>query len=112
MSPIANPSRSNSHPRSPTAPVDPTRLTWLLELMGRFARERADDHDSARLAAAIVIHLRALEAETPAESALATTVEHWLELWESVLERALARHASVPAGSLFDLVRRARFSSG
>ncbi|MFN3628867.1 MAG: hypothetical protein ACK4XK_02230 [Casimicrobiaceae bacterium] len=86
-------------------------MTWLLELMGRFARERQDDHDSARLAAAIVIHLRALDAETPAESSLSPTIDHWLELWEAVLERALSRHAPQSGASLFDLVQRARLTA-
>ncbi len=102
-----NPHRGSSRPLT----ADPTRLTWLLELMGRFARERLDDHDSARLAAAIVIHLRALNAETSDESAIAPTIEHWLELWEGVLERTLARHAPVPGASLFDLVQRARLGA-
>lgn len=110
-----NPTQTRAHPADrvsgrPLAAV-PARLTWLLELMGRFARERLDDHDSARLAAAIVIHLRALDAETPDESALAATIDHWLDLWEGVLERTLARHAPVPGASLFDLVQRARLAA-
>lgn len=87
---------------------NPDRLNWLLELMGRYARERAESHDSPRLAAAVVIHLRALESEVPEGTGLAATIEHWLELWEDVLDRALARHTPVPGASLFELVRRAR----
>ena len=110
LRPSAQPSASRPDTASSDVAIDPTRLTWLLELTGRFARERLDDHDSARLAAAIVIHLRALDAETPSGSATAATIEHWLELWEGVLERALERHCPAPGASLFELVRGARLS--
>ena len=88
------------------------RLTWIVELMSRFATERLDHHDSPRLAAVIVTHLNALAAETAQGSQLSETVCHWLDTWEPILERQLTlqgRSNSWPA-SLQQLVARARFA--
>ena len=87
------------------------RLTWIVELMSRFASEKLDHHDSPRLAAVIVTHLNALAAETIPGSQLSETVSHWLDTWEPILEQQLSRQgrsASWPA-SLQPLVTRARF---
>ena len=88
------------------------RLTWIIELMSRFACEKLTHHDSPRLAAVIVTHLNALEAETLPGSQLSETVSHWLDTWEPILERQLAlqgRSTSWPT-SLQQLVTRARFN--
>jgi|GEM_PF-2893480 len=98
------PSQDPPQPRSP----DPARMIWLMELMGRYAREKLETDDSPRLAAAIVIHLRAMHDEVDPQSAHSSTVDHWLEMWEAILERALTRRADEPSESLFQLVRRAR----
>ena len=88
------------------------RLTWIVELMSRFATEKLDHHDSPRLAAVIVTHLNALAAETTPGSQLSETVSHWLDTWEPILERQLTlqgRSNPWPA-SLQQLVLRARFA--
>ena len=103
-----------------TTPTDlavaPTvqRLTWLTELMGRFAAEQSDGHDSTRLAAAILIHLRSLRSELLDGQGLASTAEHWIDNWEKVLERAASRKplrdsaSASPAVSLHSLITQAR----
>jgi hypothetical protein len=88
------------------------RMTWIIELMSRFATEKLEHHDSARLAAVIVTHLNALAAETPQRTQLSETVSHWLDTWEPILERQLAlqgRSNPWPV-SLRQLVMRARFA--
>lgn len=88
------------------------RLTWIVELMSRFATEKLDHHDSPRLAAVIVTHLNALASETATGSQLNETVSHWLDTWEPILERQLTlRGRSNPwPASLQPLVMRARFA--
>lgn len=88
------------------------RLTWIVELMSRFATEKLDHHDSPRLAAVIVTHLNALAAETESGSQLSDTVSHWQDTWEHILARQLALQVrSNPwSASLRDLVMRARFA--
>ena len=95
----------------------PDRLTWIIELMTRYAAEKADSHDCARLAAAIVTHLKALLADLPTHGQLADTVSHWLDTWEPLMERhvsvlrAAAWHPLVEAtGALATLVSRARYA--
>lgn len=86
------------------------RLTWIVELMSRYAHEKDQSHDSARLAAAIVNHLHALVAETPEHSPLADAASHWLDAWEPILSHHLARArvSTSTTPSLLDLVRRTR----
>lgn len=89
------------------------RLTWIIELMSRFATEKLDHHDSPRLAAVIVAHLNALAAETAPNSQLGETISHWLDTWEPILERQLALQGRTNAwpASLLPLVARARFGA-
>ena len=93
------------------------RLTWIVELMSRFALEKCDGHDSARLAAAIVAHLKSLASDLAENSQLADTVAHWIDTWEPIMERHLAtqRVIAPPAPpenlvSLTALIQRARFA--
>ena len=88
------------------------RLTWIVELMGRYAAEKCESHDSARLAAAIVTHLKSFAIEQPANSQLADTASHWLDTWEPILERHVAaqRSAAPVTSSLYNLVTRARYA--
>lgn len=96
--------------------VAPTvqRLTWLAELMGRFASEQVEGYDSTRLAAAILIHLRSLRAELLDGQGLASTAEQWIDSWEKVLDRATSRKpmqsalSGTPPPSLHLLIRQAR----
>lgn len=95
----------------------PDRLTWIVELMSRYASEKADSHDCPRLAAAIVTHLKAFLADLPEHGQLANTVSHWLDTWEPLMERhvaslrAGARHPLADAASaLSALVTRARYA--
>lgn len=89
------------------------RLTWIVELMSRYAREKQQSHDSARLAAAIVNHLKALAAAVPDGSPLAQAASHWLDAWEPILDGHLARSGATTTAatpSLLDLVQRARYA--
>jgi hypothetical protein len=86
------------------------RLSWLVELMSRYAREfmqSSDGHESPRLAAAIVFHLKSLGNELPASGRLTDASEHWFEMWDGILSRHLRcdceRNASLQA-----LIDRAR----
>lgn len=97
-----------------TAPMTAThdRLTWIVELMSRYAHEKDNSHDSARLAAAIVAHLKSFVTDLPDDSQLAATVSHWLDAWEPILERHVAaQHVNAAATpSLATLVFRARYA--
>lgn len=88
------------------------RLTWIVELMSRYAAEKCDSHDSARLAAAIVAHLKSLATDLPAGGQLTDTVSHWLDIWEPLLERHVAAQRPAPSAttSLYQLVMRARYA--
>ncbi len=88
------------------------RLTWIIELMSRYATEKSDSHDSARLAAAIVAHLKSLSSELPSRGQLSETVSHWLDAWEPILERHIAtqRPSTAASVSLTQLVMRARYA--
>ena len=95
----------------------PDRLTWIVELMSRYAAEKADSHECPRLAAAIVTHLKAFLVDLPTHGQLADTVSHWLDTWEPLMERhvaslrATARHPLMDATSaLATLVTRARYA--
>lgn len=65
----------------------PERMQWIIELMSRYAQERAGEHESARLAAAIVSHLKSMVQDSVEGSRLADTATHWLETWEPILDR-------------------------
>jgi hypothetical protein len=97
-----------------TAPTTATRdrLTWIVELMSRYAHEKCHSHDSARLAAAIVAHLKSFASDLPEGSQLADTVLHWLDAWEPILERHVAaqRANATVTPSLATLVLRARYA--
>lgn len=95
----------------------PDRLTWIVELMSRYAAEKADSHECPRLAAAIVTHLKAFLVGLPTHGQLADTVSHWLDTWEPLMERhvasqrAAAPHPLVePTSALSALVTRARYA--
>jgi hypothetical protein len=86
------------------------RLTWLVELMSRYAREFAqssDSHESPRLAAAIVAHLKSLANDLPASGRLTDANEHWLEMWDGILSLHL-RSDHQPNVPLRTLIERAR----
>ncbi len=111
--PTASPRSSTPILTAPTAkPSAPDRLTWIVELMSRYAREKYESHDSARLAAAIVSHLKSLAADHAIAGALAETVSHWLDTWEPILEHHVAtqRPDSGASPSLYTLVARARYA--
>ena len=100
-----------------TAYSAPDRLMWIVELMSRYAAEKVDSHECARLAAAIVTHLKAFLVDLPTDGQLADTVSHWLDTWEPLLERHVAsvrtsaRHPLADATSaLSALVNRARYA--
>ena len=101
---------------SPAAPVvgpsAPDRLTWIVELMSRYAKEKCESHDSARLAAAIVAHLKSFADDCSVVGQLAETVSHWLDTWEPILERHIAtqRPSAEATPSLYKLVLRARYA--
>lgn len=101
-------------PESNTTTMTATRdrLTWIVELMSRYAHEKCNSHDSARLAAAIVSHLKSFAADMPDGSQLADTALHWLDAWEPILDRHVAaqRVTAAAAPSLITLVRRARYA--
>jgi hypothetical protein len=87
------------------------RMTWLLELMSRFAREFAhssDRHQSTRIAAAIVAHLRTMTSETLMSRRLNDASEHWFEIWDGILSQQLAGGMNTSDGSLRSLVKRAQ----
>lgn len=88
------------------------RLTWIVELMSRYAHEKCNSHDSARLAAAIVAHLKSFASDLPDGSQLADTVSHWLDAWEPILDRHVAaqRVSASATPSLATLVFRARYA--
>ncbi len=95
----------------------PDRLTWIVELMSRYAAEKADGHECPRLAAAIVTHLKAFLLDLPTHGQLADSVSHWLDTWEPLMERHVAslrgtkRHPLVDTtSSLAALVTRARYA--
>jgi hypothetical protein len=93
--------------------VSPTeRLSWLVELMSRYAREFADSHDShesPRLAAAIVAHLRSLASDLPPSGRMADTAEHWVDVWDTILSLHLRKGEPMASSpSLRSLVDRAR----
>ncbi len=95
----------------PGMPLPPIvqRLSWLTELMGRYAGERLETGDCTRLAAAIVIHLRALHEDLDGSPGLAASVEHWLERWERILDRAIRQtSAQDRSATLGELVAQAR----
>jgi hypothetical protein len=98
---------ANDSPEDVT-PVE--RLSWLVELMSRYAREfmqSNDGHESPRLAAAIVSHLKSLSNDLPASGRLTDANEHWLEMWDSILSLHL-RSDRQPNISLRTLIERAR----
>jgi len=104
-----------SHEHSPAfATAARERLTWIVELMSRYAHEKCNSHDSARLAAAIVTHLNSFASDVPEGSQLADTVAHWLEAWEPILDRHVAEQRtsadSNTHDSLAELVMRARYA--
>jgi hypothetical protein len=85
----------------------PQRLIWLIELMSRYAREFAQSHESPRLAAAILSHLKSLANELPATDRLAETTEHWIDVWEPILDQHIKPGAAMPQ-PLRTLIDRAR----
>jgi hypothetical protein len=95
---------------SPDDVTPAERLSWLVELMSRYAREFAqssDGHESPRLAAAIVTHLKSLSNDLPASGRLTEANEHWLEMWDSILSLHLHRDRE-PSFPLRALIERAR----
>ncbi|MGL4230606.1 MAG: hypothetical protein ACRDAM_01580 [Casimicrobium sp.] len=95
---------------SPDDVTPAERLSWLVELMSRYAREfmqSSDQHESPRLAAAIVSHLKSLANDLPASGRLTDANEHWLEMWDEILSRHL-RHDREPSSPLRALIERAR----
>lgn len=87
------------------------RMTWLIELMSRYARELAqssDGHQSTRIAAAIVTHLRTLVNETPNTARLNDASEHWFDIWDGILSRQLNGATLARDESLRALVLRAQ----
>ena len=105
-----------TNPPSPAAPVlgpsAPDRLTWIVELMSRYAKEKCESHDSARLAAAIVAHLNSFADDRSVAGQLAETVSHWLDTWEPILEQHVSsqRATTEQCSSLGKLVLRARYA--
>ena len=102
---------NNPFPAAPVVgPSAPERLTWIVELMSRYAKEKCESHDSARLAAAIVSHLNSFADDSSVAGQLAETVSHWLDTWEPILQRHVSsqRVASDQSSSLYKLVFRAR----
>lgn len=93
-------------------PSTTDRLTWIVELMSRYASEKCHSHDSVRLAAAIVSHLNSLSNAQTIAPALSDAVSHWLEVWDPILERDLCVQQRSPetSAALYPLVRRARFA--
>jgi hypothetical protein len=86
-------------------------MTWLIELMSRYAREIAqsnDAHESPRIAAAIVVHLRSLLNESPPAGRLTDAADHWMEMWDAILALQLNKRAYGRDGSLRALVHRAQ----
>jgi hypothetical protein len=95
---------------SPDDVTPAERLSWLVELMSRYAREfmqSNDGHESPRLAAAIVSHLKSLSNDLPASGRLTDANEHWLEMWDGILSLHL-RSDREPNLPLRALIERAR----
>jgi hypothetical protein len=88
------------------API-PERLIWLVELMSRYAREYSQSHESPRLAAAILAHLKALANELPTSQRLSETTEHWIDVWEPILDQHIKPGSPMPQ-PLRALIDRAR----
>ena len=107
---------SNPSPAAPlVGPSAPDRLTWIVELMSRYAKEKCESLDSARLAAAIVAHLKSFAEDRSVAGQLAETVSHWLDTWEPILEHHVssqraASDQSQSSSSLNKLVLRARYA--
>lgn len=107
------PSTNNPFPAAPVSdPSAPDRLTWIVELMSRYAKEKCENHDSARLAAAIVAHLKSFADDHSVVGQLAETVSHWLDTWEPILERhvGVQRPSAEATPSLYKLVLHARYA--
>lgn len=85
----------------------PERLAWLIELMSRYAREFSDSHESPRLAAAILSHLKSLANELPPTARLAETTEHWIDVWAPILDQHI-KPGVVLQQPLRTLIDRAR----
>jgi hypothetical protein len=98
-----NPNSSNADDFAPL----PERLAWLIELMTRYAREFSESHESPRLAAAILTHLKSLANELPTRSRLAETTEHWIEVWGPILDQHVRPGATL-AQPLRGLIEKAR----
>jgi hypothetical protein len=90
----------------------PQRMQWIIELMSRYAQQRSNDHESARLSAAIVSHLKTIARDAIVGSQFADTVSHWLETWEPIMEWNLMRQQAMADAnqSLRSLISRARFA--
>jgi hypothetical protein len=85
----------------------PERLVWIIELMSRYAREFANSHESPRLAAAILAHLKSLSNELPSSDRLSETIEHWIDVWEPILNQHIKPGTTIPQ-PLRALIERAR----
>jgi hypothetical protein len=95
---------------SPDEVTPQERLSWLIELMSRYAREfvqSSDGHESLRLAAAILAHLKSLANDLPAAGRLTEATEHWIEMWDAILSLNLPAR-EITQQSLCSLVQRAR----
>ncbi len=95
---------------SPDDVTPAERLSWLVELMSRYAREfmqSNDGHESPRLAAAIVSHLKSLSNDLPTSGRLTDANEHWLEMWDGILSLHLRvdREPNLPLRALIDRAR-------
>jgi hypothetical protein len=97
---------------SPGEVMPAERMSWLVELMSRYAREFAqssDGHESPRIAAAIVAHLRSLSRDLPNTGRLTEATEHWTEMWESILSQHLRKgDETIGNPSLRSLIKRAQ----
>ncbi len=109
---LSNANHASQHAAndSPDDVAPAERLSWLVELMSRYAREFAqsnDGHESPRLAAAIVSHLKSLADDLPVSGRLTDANEHWLEMWDGILSLHL-RHDREPNVALRALLDRAQ----
>jgi hypothetical protein len=98
--------KANTSNADEFAPL-PERLAWLIELMSRYAREFSESHESPRLAAAILTHLKSLASELPTSSRLAETTEHWIEVWAPILDHHV-KPGNVTPQPLRGLIEKAR----